>query len=95
MSIHHVTLLAVLLREDYPSVVSVGLVSNMCRALKETQEAIRAMEDKKAEIETKAAQLEQTVAAFATKSEATEAELIERQVPATPFHACLLRSVRR
>jgi septal ring factor EnvC (AmiA/AmiB activator) len=50
------------------------------RALRETQDAIAEMERKKAEIEQKALELEQTVTQFTVKSEATEAELVERQV---------------
>ncbi len=46
----------------------------------ETQNSILEMQKKKAEIESKAKELEETVNAFALKSEATEAELIERQV---------------
>jgi septal ring factor EnvC (AmiA/AmiB activator) len=46
----------------------------------ETQAAIDEMEQKKAEIERKAAELENTVNAVSMKSETTEAELVESQV---------------
>jgi hypothetical protein len=48
--------------------------------LDQTKTEIEAMETKKAELETKAKELEQTVVQFAEKSETTEMALADRAV---------------